>query len=62
MKNGDRVETPQGKGTIVDAEAYSRIDDKRYGIKLDDNPFFYPVAYYWTHEITKDENQTQLRF
>jgi hypothetical protein len=62
MKKGDTVITPHGKGVIVDTEAYSRINDNRYGVKLEKNPFDIPVAYYWTHELKKDENQTQITF
>jgi hypothetical protein len=62
MKKGDIVNTPNGKGVIVDTEEYSRIGSNRYGVKLENNPFWYPVAYYFTNEITKHENQTQITF
>lgn len=53
MKLGDRVTTEHGDGAIIDVEHYSRIDGgiNRYGVELDSNPFFYPVAYYWPKEI-----------
>lgn len=52
MKKGDKVMTPRGAGVIVDIEEYSRLHDKRFGVKLDDTPNDIPL-YYWTHELTK---------
>lgn len=52
MKIGDRITTPQGEGNIVDLEIYSRMNNaKRWGIELDNNPFAFPVAYYWEEEL-----------
>lgn len=48
MKIGDRVDTPHGCGEIVDWEI-----EKRYGVKLDNNPFDFPIAYYFPHELKK---------
>ena len=36
MNEGDRVETPEGSGTIVKIERYTRIYHTRYCVKLDD--------------------------
>ena len=60
MKVGDRVATPDGEGTIVDIEHYSRIDGgiNRYGVKHDEQQFSFPVAYYWLKEI---KNKTSLK-
>jgi len=49
MKKGDIVTTPHGKGVIVDFEKFRLTD--RVGVKLDQNPFSFPVAYFFTHEI-----------
>jgi hypothetical protein len=51
---GARVLTPNGIGVIKDIEHYSRVDGgiNRYGVELKQNPFFYPVAYYWPHEVS----------
>lgn len=52
METGKRVETPQGEGIVVDVECRKLYSEKmRIGVKLDNNPFFYPVAYYWPSEI-----------
>jgi hypothetical protein len=51
---GRRVTTEYGAGEVVDIEHYSRIDGGvyRYGVRLDRQRFFYPVAYFWREEIT----------
>lgn len=51
---GSVVFTPNGKGIIKDIEHYSRIEGgiNRYGIELEQSPFFYPIAYYWPHEVS----------
>ena len=49
MKIGDRVKTEHGEGEIVDIESFDKGD--RYGVKLDNNPFTFPVAYYFKNEI-----------
>ena len=49
MKLSDPVLTPHGKGIIVDFEKtrwYTRA-----GVKLEQNPFTFPVAYYFVAEI-----------
>jgi hypothetical protein len=52
MKPGDRVQTPDGPGTVVDNEGTMTI---RYGVLLDNwfNKNTYPKRYYWPHEIEK---------
>lgn len=52
MKKGDRVITPNGPGVIEDIEPWSAHN--RYGVKLDKNPFWYPIAYYFKHEVTHE--------
>lgn len=53
MKKGDIVITPNGKGVVEYKEFYSRIsaDNERICVKLDNNPFSFPVACYWVSEI-----------
>jgi hypothetical protein len=48
MKPNTRVTTPHGEVIIVDIENFGK---KRYGVKLDVNPFTFPVAYYFEKEI-----------
>lgn len=57
MSIGDKVETPDGKGVIVDVENFSH---PRYGVKLVEPPewnavneFGYAPVYYWEKEIKK---------
>lgn len=50
MRKGDCVMTPHGKGEIVDKEEFK--DVVRYGVKLENNPFPMPVAYYFKNELT----------
>lgn len=52
MTIGNRVITPHGGGVIVDKETYSKAEFNRYGVKLDNNPFPIPVAYYFIKELT----------
>lgn len=51
MKTGDKVKTPDGEGVVVDTEEFYNI--KRYGIRLENNPFTFPVAYYFRKEINR---------
>lgn len=53
IKDGARVWTKHGSGVVVGSEFYSRNagGTYRYGVELKDNPFPYPVAYYWDYEI-----------
>ena len=48
MKKGQKVKTPNGLGKIKNIEGHRT---KRYGIKLDNNTFPYPIVYYFKHEI-----------
>lgn len=59
MKKGQRVNTPHGPGTVEDVEAYSRIYDKRFGVKLDSGPLFgwISIPYYWTNELSQIETK-----
>ena len=50
MKKGIRVKTKHGEGVIVDIEKHDKAN--RYGVKLDINPFTFPIAYYFEKEIT----------
>lgn len=49
MKKGNTVTTPHGKGIIVDLEKFRLTE--RVGVKLDQNPFRFPIAYFFKHEI-----------
>lgn len=49
MKKGDIVDTPHGRGVVVDFEKFRLTD--RVGVKLDRNPFSFPVAYFFKSEI-----------
>ena len=49
MRKGQKVETPHGLGAIQDIENCYRL--KRYGVKLENNPFSFPIAYYFKHEL-----------
>ncbi len=49
MKKGERIETPHGPGEIVDIEKHNKFN--RYGVKLDVNPFTFPVAYYFEKDL-----------
>jgi len=49
MKIGDRVKTPDGEGVIKDIQEYKGF--KRYGIKLDNNPFNFSPVYYNKPEV-----------
>ena len=46
MTKGDDVFTPFGKGNIVEVEEYSRLNEKRFGIILEKNPFLYSPVYF----------------
>lgn len=48
---GARVETPHGRGQIVDEEVFRTCE--RWGVKLDKNPFPFPVAFYFKNEIRR---------
>ena len=51
MKIGTRVTTPDGPGSIVAIEQFTKTT--RYGVRLDSNPFAsIPVPYYFQSEIT----------
>lgn len=53
MMVGERVETPDGTGLVVDVEHYSRIGGgiDRWGVRLDVKRYDYDVAYYWPNEL-----------
>ncbi len=51
MKKGDQVTTPHGEGVIVDIENFDKA--KRFGVKLENNPFTFPIAYYFEKDIKK---------
>ena len=49
MRAGDQVTTPDGKGIIVAFEKFRFTE--RIGVKLDVNPFPFPIAYYFKSQI-----------
>lgn len=49
--------TPHGKGIVVDKEEYSKSEFNRWGVKLDKNPFSFPVAFYTKKEVYEANNQ-----
>ena len=53
MNIGDSVKTKlYGNGIIENIEVYSRLGGaKRYGLKLDNNPFCCNIPYFWEEEI-----------
>lgn len=55
MTKGDDVFTPFGKGNIVEVEEYSRLNEKRFGIILEKNPFLYSPVYFFEHECVLPE-------
>lgn len=48
---GSEVVTPHGKGIIVAEEVFRTCG--RWGVKLDKNPFSFPVAFYFKNEIQR---------
>jgi hypothetical protein len=53
IKIGDRITTPDGVGVVLEMEKYSEATNNRYGIKLDTNPYTFPIAFYFHHETKK---------
>lgn len=52
MKKELWVETEFGVGKVVDVEIYSRLGNmKRYGIKLNENPFSYSPVYFFEDTV-----------
>jgi hypothetical protein len=49
FKIGDMVTTTHGKGTVVNFEQFRLTE--RVGVELENNPFSFPVAYYFLNEI-----------
>lgn len=49
MKIGAKVITPHGLGIIVQEEVFRTCE--RWGVKLDINPFSFPIAFYFKNEI-----------
>lgn len=49
IKKGSIVKTPHGKGKIVAEEVFRTCE--RWGVKLDNNPFSFPIAFYFKNEI-----------
>jgi hypothetical protein len=48
-KSNTKVLTPHGIGIIVDEEVFK--GSERWGVKLQNNPFTFPVAYYFKKEV-----------
>jgi len=59
IKINSIVQTPNGRGTIVKEEVFRECE--RWGIKLDNSPFNFPVAFYFKKEVTAafDECETK---
>jgi hypothetical protein len=49
-KVNDRVVTTQGPGTVVSIDN-NEGKSKRYGVELDDNPYYFSPVYYWPDEL-----------
>ena len=49
VKIGDRVKTPDGEGILKDIQEYKGF--KRYGVRLDNNPFNFSPVYYNKPEV-----------
>lgn len=56
MKIKDRVLTPHGIGVIIKKEYYSLSKFYRWGVELDENPFFYTPVYYYSSELEDVKN------
>ena len=55
MKQGDKVNTEHGKGVIVAIEKFNTFN--RYGVDLENNPFWFQVPHYFKHELTLLEDK-----
>jgi len=51
IKIGVTVETPHGNGIVVSEEVFK--GSERWGVKLDNNPFSFPVAFFFKNEVEK---------
>ena len=49
IKIGTTVWTTYGEGTVVSEEIFK--DAQRWGVKLTNNPFSYPVAFFFKKEV-----------
>lgn len=50
VKIGTKVQTPHGSGVVVQEEIFRTCE--RWGVKLDANPFSFPVSFYLKSEVT----------
>jgi len=50
MKIGDEINTPHGKGIILFKENF---DSPRFCVKLENNPFIFPIACYFIDDLKK---------
>lgn len=46
---GSNVWTPYGSGVIVEEEVFRTC--QRWGVKLDNNPFSFPIAFFFKKEV-----------
>lgn len=53
IKIGTKVLTPHGTGLVVSEEVFRTCE--RWGVKLDKNPFTFPVAFYFKEEVKKQK-------
>lgn len=51
---GQQVITPKGLGVVTDMEFYSRLHGGmyRYGVALNSNVFSFPIAYFFSDEVS----------
>ena len=52
--SGKEIMTPHGKGIVVAEEIFRMCE--RWGVQLENNPFSFPVAFYFKNE-TKSLNK-----
>lgn len=50
-KLGSTVETPHGRGKVTAEEVFRTCE--RWGVELENNPFNYPIAFYFKREVTE---------
>ena len=55
VKIGTRVNTENGFGIVVEEE-FRGEPYARWGVELDNNPFSFPVAYYFKKEVEEISN------
>ena len=53
IKIGDRITTPDGVGVVSEMEKYSDAKFNRYGVRLYENPYSFPVSFYFHQDVKK---------